>query len=168
MPSRIFRAVGSPDEAARWRGALRAVVEIAIPLLLAALAAFAFVKLTPSRGYKFRASSAYGGWPERSWTRINADSAFFHTKKTDRPWVEIVPDTPTFSRVRVWNRATNKNRAVPLILEIPDGKGGFKELGRKTEPFTETTFSFKRVRAPKIRLRVDKETYFHLQRVEVD
>ncbi len=164
----------APAPAARGEGAARKwilrTLEVFGPLLVAALIAWPFVELAPPRGYRYRASSAQPGYQQRGWTGITAaDRLFVHTKNQKDPWVDIVPAKRTVRRVTVWNRKRNRDRAVPLVLEIPDGKGGFRELGRHEESFAETTFTFPPVTTKKLRLRVDgKKTFLHLSRVEVD
>lgn len=164
----MFRTVAMPEQGPRaW---LRGAVEILLPLVMAALVGSLFFALAPSRGYRFRASSVQPSFQLKGWTGISGtDGLFFHTKKQMSPWVEIVPPKGPFHEIQVWNRGRNRDRAVPLIVEIPDGKGGFREIARKSEAFAETTFTFDPVRATKVRLRIpDKKTWFHLRRVRID
>lgn len=162
----MFRPVAPPEKA----GSLaRSALEILIPVLVAALVAFAFVSVAPSRGYRFRASSAQSGYQTRGWSGIvNEEGIFFHTKKQKNPWVEIVPGKRTVHEVRVLNRRKNRDRALPLVVEVLEGKT-YREVGRITETFVDKTISFPPVKTKKIRLRAENDgTWLHLRRVSVD
>ncbi len=159
--------VAWPDKA----GSLaRSALEILVPVLVAALVAVVVATLAPSRGYRYRASSAQPGYQARGWSGlVNEEGIFVHTKKQKDPWVEIVPGKKPIHRVTVQNRRKSRDRAIPLVLEVAEGKDGFREVGRMTESFVETTFTFPAVSVRKIRLRVDdKKTYLHLRRVSID
>jgi len=161
-PEGAARATSKPS----W---LRKLADVAVPVAVAALVA-TLAMLTPSRGLRFKASSAQDGYAARGWTGIaRSDGLTFHTKRQADPWVEIYPTQRTVHRVRVWNRTRSRERAVPLVLEVADSKGGFREVGRETKTFGDRTFTFPPVKTNKIRLRVDgKKTWLHLGRVEVD
>jgi len=170
-PAAALAAALAPRPAASRRWArIGSAAEVLGVVLLAGLVAAIFVWLAPDRGYRFRTSSSLPTHQAKGWTGITAaDGLFFHTKKQEGPWVEIAFDRRKIHRVKVWNRETNRERAIPLVLEVADGKGPYREVGRKTETFSETTYSFKSIRASKIRLRVpDRKTSLHLHRVTID
>lgn len=169
VPSSTELAAAPPAASQRW-ARIGSVAEVIGVILLAGLVALLFVQLAPDRGYRYRTSSSLPSHQSKGWTGITgADGLFFHTKRQEGPWVEIALDRRTIHRVTVWNRATNRDRAVPLVLEVAEGKGPFREVGRQTETFSETTFSFPATRVSKIRLRVpDRNTSLHLHRVTID
>lgn len=127
--------------------------------------------LAPSRGLPYRASSAQDGYQQKGWTRIfvGNEGIFLHTKREDSPSVEIDIGNRQFQRVHVVNRSKHRERSSPLVLEVSQRKGKWREIARKEETFEETTFEVPATRAAKIRLRVDKKkTFLHLRQVRVD
>jgi hypothetical protein len=147
----------------KWIGALLTVVA-------AVAVAYAAYQVAPDRGMRFRASSAQSGYQVRGWTGILlGDNIFFHTKREARPWIEIDVGNQRLRRVHVVNRAKHRERALPLVLEIRGEDGKWREVGRKTEIFTQTTFEFPAVRTKRIRLKVDTDKgMLHLRQVRVD
>ena len=150
-----------------WRKAL----QIAAPLLVAALAAFLFASLKPERGYRFHASSSYGEYKADGWTGlIRSGDIIFCTSNEMNPWVTIdLGEKKTIHRVRVTNRPDYGDRALPLVVEVQEPDGTFREVGRRTKRFKQFTFDFAPVATAKLRLRVDgRSTWLHLSRVFVD
>jgi hypothetical protein len=94
---------------------------------------------------------------------------FFHTDFQDNPWFQLdLGRVREVGRVRVENRDDCcQERAVPLIVEVRDDTGPFREVARKNELFQSWEVTFPAVKARYVRLRVPTRVMFHLSRVEV-
>lgn len=148
----------------RWLGPILTVV------VTAGVAAGARA-LAPARGLPYRASSAQDGYQQKGWTEIfvGGEGIFMHTKREDSPSVAIDIQNRQFQRVHVVNRSKHRERASPLVLEVAERKGKWREIARQEAIFEETTFEVPPTRAAKIRLRVDrKRTFLHLRQVRID
>ncbi len=163
--------VAPPKEPAKnvplWRKAL----EIIVPLLIAAAVGLGGFMLRPSRGYRFHASSTYSGYKQDGWTGLlRSGDILFCTNNQMDPWVEIdLAKKRTVHRVAVVNRPDYKDRVLPLVVEVLEPDGSYREVGRKSDTFDEWTFDFPPVETTKLRLRVDgRATWLHLSRVNID
>lgn len=160
-----------PEVPARARPLWRRIAEALAPVVVAVGVAIGFMSLKPAQGYRFHASSTYPGYKQDGWTgRIGSGDILFSTKYEMSPWVLIdLGATRTIHRVRVTNRADYRERAVPLVVEIEESDGSFREVGRRTQKFKKWTFDFPPEEARRVRLRVDgRVTHLHLARVFVD
>jgi len=94
---------------------------------------------------------------------------FFHTTNEDSPWLEIdLGKRTNFSAVRVENRHDCCfERAVPLIIEVSDVQGHFREVARQTSSFSSWLATFAPTTARYVRLRVPRQSLLHLARVRV-
>jgi hypothetical protein len=93
----------------------------------------------------------------------------FHTHTEDNPWLMV--DLGMVEKVRsiaIENRTSCcQERAVPLVVELSaDGKN-WREVARKQEVFTNWNVKFGTHQARFVRLRVPRNTTFHLRRVRV-
>jgi hypothetical protein len=96
-------------------------------------------------------------------------SIFFHTLLEANPWVEIdLGSRKKFRRVQIENRDDCcEDRAVPLVVETSNDANEFREIARRTDPFSEWDATFAPVTARYVRVRVDGTTYLHLAHVGV-
>ncbi len=96
-------------------------------------------------------------------------SILFHTQEQDQPWVVYdLGSKKKIARLEVVNRDDCcAERAAPLVFETSNDGEQFREVARTTEPFNEWETTFKPVTARYVRLRVDRRSYLHLNRVSV-
>lgn len=94
---------------------------------------------------------------------------FFHTKEDDKPWVEFdLGRAQTFSQVFVRNRSDDApDRAVPLVVEVSNDQKTYRQVARRKESFREWTAQFSPQTARYVRLRVDRRSYLHLEKVMI-
>ena len=94
---------------------------------------------------------------------------FFHTDFQDNPWFQLdFGKVQQIGRVRVENRDDCcQERAVPLIVEVQDPSGQWREVARRDELFQEWTATFPPVQSRLLRLRLANRMMFHLSRVQV-
>jgi hypothetical protein len=93
----------------------------------------------------------------------------FHTVEGPSPWYRVDLGAPTtFSAATIINRQDMlMMRAVPLVLEVSDDGTNFKEVARRTEPFSTWVISFPPRTARYVRVRVDRVSTLHLEAVRV-
>lgn len=145
----------------RW---LKVLGAAAVALVLGALALHlsrsAPVEAGLLAGKPFRMSSKLGHDPGNQ-------RLLFHTVQELSPWVEYDLQQPTqVKEVSVENRSDCCNeRALPLVIEGSDDQASWRELARRTEPFSRTVISFPPVQTRYLRLRVDRTSYLHLEAV---
>jgi hypothetical protein len=116
-----------------------------------------------------RTSSDYSGFS--SSTKISdgrRTRLLFHTNKEDSPSVVFdmgVAKTVTF--IELANRHDCcEDRALPLAVDVsPDGKE-WKEVFRRTEPFSEFRQKIGPVYVRAVRVRALRKTWLHLERVD--
>jgi hypothetical protein len=122
-------------------------------------------------GKPWRASSALADCPLGATRQCAGQTVniFFHTKHEATPWVEIDLEQPTtFSKVLIENREDCcEDRATPLVVEVSDDGAEFREVGRRNRVFSDLMLKFPETTARFVRLRVDKTTPMHLNRVSV-
>jgi hypothetical protein len=94
---------------------------------------------------------------------------FFHTREDASPWVEFDLRKPTrFSAVTVHNRTDDApDRAIPLVIEASDDAKTWRKITRRNDSFRTWTVHFKPVTARYVRLRVDRRSYLHLEKVMI-
>jgi hypothetical protein len=108
-----------------------------------------------------------------SWSGCSSDAGcirqLFHTNSEDNPWVEFDLGAPTrVRRLEVKNRSDCcHDRAVPLVAELSDDRTSWKEVARRDEIFPEWTATFPPTTARYVRLRVARNTVFHLNEVVI-
>lgn len=122
-----------------------------------------------ARGKPWRASSSWGDCQpaKRTCGGITDTAIFFHTNEDPSPWVEIDLGVPTtFSSITVKNRSDCcTDRAVPLVVETSDDQKSWVEIARKKDDFTTWSASFAPKQARYVRVRVDRKTWLHLEKV---
>ena len=111
-------------------------------------------------GKPFRLSSKLGHDPGNP-------KLLFHTARELSAWVEYDLQQPTqVKEVSVGNRSDCCGEAaLPLVLEASDDQATWRELARRTEPFSRADFSFPPVQTRYLRLRVGRMSYLHLEAV---
>jgi hypothetical protein len=169
--------LGGPDAAVRRLLFQRFVRVVGLVLTLAIVCALGavswhYLTLKPNLalGKPWRASSVWGEChPEIRLCGSLRTDIFFHTKEDASPWVEFDLGAPTrISEVYVKNRSDSvPDRAVPLVLEVSDDAKAWRTLARRDEVFRTWTASFEAVDTRYVRLRVDRRSYLHLDRVEI-
>jgi hypothetical protein len=181
--TRIFRdrLVAAVDD--RREPAARLALQRVIQVALAAVAVGLVVLFIASaiisrgrgpdlaRGKPWRASSALEDCPlgvTRRCVHWRLD-IFFHTKEEPSPWIEIDLRAPTtISKVVVRNRLDCCwDRAVPLVVEVAESRLRYREVARQEDPFDEIVLEFAPTTARYVRLRVEKTSALHLERVSV-
>ncbi|MDP1822556.1 MAG: discoidin domain-containing protein [Archangium sp.] len=111
------------------------------------------------------------GKPFRVSSKLGRDSGnprlLFHTESQLAPWVEYDLQQPTVvQEVSVENRSDCcDERVLPLVVEASDDQATWRELARRTEPFSRAVISFAPVRTRYLRLRVDRTSFLHLEAV---
>jgi hypothetical protein len=108
-----------------------------------------------------------------NWAGCAADPScdgvlLFHTNNENEPWVIFDLQKPTtIHEIDVTNRQDSyQERALPLVAEVSSDRQHWKEVGRRTEPFTSWTDSFPPTSARYIRLKVPRVSTLHLKAVE--
>jgi hypothetical protein len=98
-----------------------------------------------------------------------ASNLFFHTLEQEGPSIEFDLGEPkTISTVVVENRTDCcTDRAVPLIVELSENPGQWREVKRRTKDFDTWHARFPPTRARWVRLSVPRRTFFHLARVKI-
>lgn len=112
-----------------------------------------------------------GGKPVRTSSKLGHDPGnprlLFHTLEEVSPWVEYDLLQPTqVQEVSVENRADCcDERALPLVIEGSDDQATWRELARRTEPFSRAVIPFPQVKTRYLRLRVDRRSFLHLEAI---
>lgn len=125
-------------------------------------------------GAHWRSSSGDLGWGTsgigRSGARGVGANLFFCTHQQSNPWVEFdLGRVAPVSRVVINNRSDCcQDRAAPLVIEVRDDHGNWHEIARRDDTFAswDKTFLFSH-RARFVRLRVARDSIFHLASVEI-
>ena len=93
----------------------------------------------------------------------------FHTDHQSSPWVEFDLGEPkTFRRIEVSNRTDCcSERAVPLVAEVSNDRVKWTEVARQDAEFSSWTAKLKSTKARYVRLRVPRDTVFHLKAVAI-
>lgn len=151
---------------------ITALALLSILLLVAVLAGVHYATLEPNLalGKPWRASSVWAEChPEKRTCGPLRTRIFFHTKEDESPWVEFDLGVPTqISEVFVKNRSDGgPDRAVPLVVEVSNDAQSFRQVARREDTFRTWTASFEPATARYVRLRVDRRSYFHLDKVEI-
>jgi hypothetical protein len=120
-------------------------------------------------GRPWRASSGFGGIPAAGRIAAPTEAVFFHSALEGEP--SFVLDLENERRIRGLELENRLDccqvRAVPLFVDVSvDGKH-WHNVARRDAPFQHLRLGFPAVRAKLVRLRVERETYFHLVRVGV-
>jgi len=112
-------------------------------------------------------SKRWGVPPERA-VDGNRNDLGFHTNNQDNAWVQL--DLGSEKRIRkvvVYNRSTNAQRAVPLVVEVSKDQREWKEVARRDEQFAIWTAEFSPKRVRYVRLRLLHKDFLHLNEIEV-
>jgi hypothetical protein len=111
----------------------------------------------------FRLSSSWSGCSEDA----ECQRLLFHTDAEQDPWVDFDLGAPkTFHRLEVTNRTDCcSDRTVPLVAEISDDRATWKEIGRRDAEFTTWLLKFSPEKARYLRLRIARNSTFHLKAV---
>ena len=104
-----------------------------------------------------------------SWHLCPCDGLFFHTNKETNPWLEYDLGKPkAMHRIEIKNRPDCcEERAIPLIVETSNDHVNWTELVRRDKEFSKWTATFPTRTARYVRLRVPRETEFHLNEVVI-
>src|SRR4029078_11522553 len=94
---------------------------------------------------------------------------FVHTEEEAEPRIEMdLGSAHTVSGVFVKNRDDCcRDRAVPLVVELSTDRKTWRLIARRVDAFSTWTESFSSVRARYVRLRVERKSVLHLEKVEV-
>jgi hypothetical protein len=114
-------------------------------------------------GKPFRTSSSWAGCAgDPPCTRL-----LFHTDPEANPWVEFDLGSPKrLHRLEVTNRTDCcSERALPLVAEVSKDRVSWTEIGRREAEFSSWTLKFRPRTARYLRLKVPRETAFHLKSV---
>lgn len=151
----------NPATVVRW---LKVTGVVALVLVLAVLG-YQLSRPAPVEpgllaGKPFRLSSKLGHDPGNP-------KLLFHTDRELSAWIEYDLQQPTqVKEVSVENRSDCCGEAaLPLVLEASDDQATWRELSRRTEPFSRAVFSFPPVQTRYLRLRVGRMSYLHLEAV---
>ncbi len=112
-------------------------------------------------------SKPYGVPPERAVDGNRTDLGF-HTNNQKHAWVQL--DLGAEKRIRkvvVFNRNSNSQRAVPLILEVSKDRRKWDQVDKRDEDFAIWTSEFSARKARYVRLKLEGRNFLHLAEVEV-
>jgi len=153
---------------ARRLGAVLVVLVVAVAAGVA-LARANETKQDLARGKEWKASSTMGGCRSPKQSCGESGYFFFHTLEEANPWVEIDLAAPQrISAVRILNRKDCcPDRAIPLVVELSDDHVKYREVGRRTKPFTSLRVDFPTQSARWVRVRALRKTWLHFRGVLV-
>jgi hypothetical protein len=145
---------------------------VSLSALLALLFALGLIGPAPNLalGKPVTPSTTYAAetYPPEQLVDGNADDLGFHTELEDQPSVTIDLQAPqAIHRVVVVNRPSYRERALPLVIETSADGRSYREFARRDRVFEKWSASAPTVMARYVRLRVENETYFHLNEVSV-
>jgi len=124
-----------------------------------------------AQGKPWRASSKYQdlGCTSPEQECPNNPPVFFCTLEEKEPWIEFdLGSAKEISAVQVDNRADCcSERAVPLIVEVSENHKRWRTVGRRDTDFTTWRADFQPVKARWVRLKAQRVTFLHLQRVRI-
>lgn len=154
------RTLGAVKRAAKFLGAMAFAFALVIGIT-------SFVRNRPLppgllAGRAINTSSKLGRDPGNA-------KLLFHTELEFKPWAEWDLGAPTkLHEVVVSNRSDCcDERALPLVVEVSDDRTRWTEVARRTEAFgANMQIPFKEIEARYLRLRVDRESFLHLEYVE--
>jgi hypothetical protein len=159
----------APDRDRQWKWALRALKRVG----LAALAVGVVVGIAALVRGRPPPPGLLAGKAFTTSSKLGRDSGnaklLFHTDLQWRPWVEWDLGQPTrLHEVVVSNRSDCcDERALPLVVEVSDDRTRWTEVARRTEAFCRNlTIPFNETSARYLRLRVDRESFLHLEFAE--
>jgi hypothetical protein len=94
---------------------------------------------------------------------------FFHTEIERSPWLQFdLGVEETIGKVDVLNREDCcTERAIPLLIEVSQDAASWRAVAQQAEPFTEWEARFAPVTARYVRLRVNRRSTLHLERVAI-
>lgn len=173
----LLNTLALPEQRVR-RVRLQRWVRIGVPLLallgviVASVVAITIALQPPNllAGKPWRTSSSHPGFvvATREMDGRKVDF-FFHTNEDLSPWIEYDLGKPTrFSALRVVNRGDCcADRAIPIVLEASDDRVNWRPVIRRTEPFTTWSQKLPAFSGRYVRLRVDRQSWLHLDKVEL-
>lgn len=175
---RLVKSLEARDEPllrARFERVYRVALVLGVLGILVALGVQGVVALRRgpdlASGKPWQASSALADCPlgEDGICRGRSLDIFFHTTIQENPWVRFDLGAATsFSKVLLVNRSDCcQERAVPLVVEVSDDAKTYRQVAGRDRPFSKILLSFPPTTARYLRLRVDKKTALHLERVSV-
>ncbi|NUP13599.1 MAG: discoidin domain-containing protein [Polyangiaceae bacterium] len=136
-----------------------------------AIAAIPVVRDGSSRGYRFVASSAFGGHSkEGNLTDEGAYALLFHTRNERNPWVEVdLGSEIDVHRIEIDNRVDCcKDRALPLLVEVAGEDRTYSPVAEKTDVFDHWDVDLPAgTRARFVRLTALRKTMLHLHSIRV-
>lgn len=123
-----------------------------------------------ARNKPWQASSSYAGfrYDTHSCDGVDTD-VFFHTALQDSPWIEYdLGQVMTVRRIEVTNRSDGfRDRAIPLAVELSTDHQTWKEVARRRRVFRTWNRPIEPQPARWVRLRVDRKSYLHLEKVVI-
>jgi len=121
-----------------------------------------------AEGRPWTASGSDEGMPENGIGPASDGNMFFHTKHSDRPWVEIdLGAEHTIRGILVMNRANCcQDRAIPLNFEVLDGSG-WRLVAQRRMPFVTWKYDVEPVRARRVRFVHAGTGFLHLKRISI-
>jgi hypothetical protein len=125
-----------------------------------------------ARGRPWKASSEFpqaAGCKSPEQMCSESPGYFFHTAHQESPSIEFdLGETKTISAVVVQNRADCcAERAIPLVVEVSEKPGEWREVRRRTKDFKTWHGRFPATPARSVRLSVPRGTFLHLLRVKI-
>jgi hypothetical protein len=114
-------------------------------------------------GKPFRVSSSWSGCADDP----ECPGLLFHTNAEQDPWIEFdLGASKSFHKLEVTNRTDCcSDRTVPLVAEISNDGATWQEIGRRDAEFTTWVLTFSPRQARYLRLRIARNSTFHLKGV---
>jgi hypothetical protein len=148
--------------AQRWRRVL-----LIVAVLVAVTAGVRRLQVGPdlAAGITPRVSSSWSGCASDP----PCTALLFHTDPEANPWVEFdLGAKKTVRKIEVTNRDDCcGERAIPLVAEVSTDRLTWTQVGRRDLEFSKWTASFKPVSVRYVRLRVARQSTFHLKEVAI-
>jgi hypothetical protein len=96
-------------------------------------------------------------------------NAFFHTREEPSPWIDFdLGKSAAVYRVVVANRSDCcGERTVPLVVELSDDDRTWTTVAERQESFMSWEARFPPRAARYVRLRINRQSYLHLESVEI-
>jgi hypothetical protein len=163
--------VGDLDAAHNRLDRLLAQRWLRILLVAGVLLAVGFAARRLARGPDLASSATVR--VSSSWSGCASDppctALLFHTDQELNPWVELDLGAPRMiKRIEISNRTDCcSDRAVPLIVESSTDRATWTSVGQRDTEFQTWTPTFKPRLARYVKLRVPRNTVFHLKDVSI-
>lgn len=123
-----------------------------------------------AKGRQWSASSKWDGCElEKHRCGSTPTDLFVHTTEEDNPWIEMdLGAVHDISEIFVKNRQDCcRERAVPLAVELSNDRKTWRLVARKVDAFSTWKEHISHARARYVRLRVERRSLIHLEKVEI-